>query len=82
MKKEELQDLTIEELKKKETSLKMLTGLLAGILFVLFVVTIYTSVKNKEFDPMLITAIALSAIIPLNYKQIKQIKAEIKQRET
>ena len=71
---------TKEKLQKQLKSLKFATGLLAGLLIVLLVVTLYLSVKDNEIKPLLITPIALSVIIPINFKRMKEMKQEIASR--
>ena len=71
---------TIEKLEKQLKSLKFATGLLAGLLIVLLGATIYSSIIDKEFKPLLITPIALSVIIPINFKRMKEMKQEIETR--
>ncbi|NAS13544.1 redox-active disulfide protein 2 [Poritiphilus flavus] len=81
MKKEQLEKLTTEELNKRHKQLKTITSFLAGILIFLFGVTAYNTFSTGKFDPMLITPIALAAIIPINLKQLKEIKRILEQRE-
>ncbi|MEW7292216.1 redox-active disulfide protein 2 [Aquimarina sp. 2304DJ70-9] len=80
MKKEDLKKLSTEELLKKSTALKTVTSLLAGVLIVLLGVTVFNSIKTKTLDMLLVIPIALSTILFINYKQIKDIKTEIKSR--
>ena len=68
------------QLEKQHKSLEFATGLLAGLLIVLLLATIYISYRDKQLNPLLITPIALSVIIPLNFKRIKDIQAEIERR--
>ncbi len=68
------------QLEKQHKSLKFATGLLAGLLFVLLIVTIYISYRDEQLNPLLISPIALSLIIPLNMKRMKDIKTEIERR--
>ncbi len=72
---------TTEQLIKQIKNLKLTTGLLAGILLVLFAITIYNTIKEGQFDPLMISPIALSIIIPLNIKRMREIKDEIQRRE-
>ncbi|MGI9546711.1 MAG: hypothetical protein ACR2MM_05715 [Flavobacteriaceae bacterium] len=68
------------QLEKQVKNLKFGTGLLAGLLIVLFGVALYLSIAEKRFHPVLVTPIALSVIIPLNFKRIKSINKEIERR--
>ena len=68
------------QLEKQHKTLKFATGLLAGLLIVLLLATIYISYRDKQLNPLLITPIALSVIIPLNFKRLKDIREEIERR--
>ena len=70
-----------EKLQKQLKALRFATGLLAGLLIVLLGTVIFISFKDKEINPLLVTPIALSAIIPLNYKRMKEMRQEIEIRE-
>ena len=69
-----------EKLQKQLKALRFATGLLAGLLIVLLGTVIFISFKDKEINPLLVTPIALSAIIPLNYKRMKEMRQEIENR--
>jgi len=77
----DMKNKTIEQLKKEYKVLKSGTNFFAGILIVLFIVTIYNSFSQKSFDPLLAMAFAFSAILPMNYKKMKTIKTEIDSRK-
>jgi len=77
---EKWKKLSTEELIKKEKTLTFTNGVTIGIVFFLFVTTIYSSIQNKKFDPLLVVAIACAAIIPINFKNIKAMKEEISRR--
>ncbi|MEM7381314.1 MAG: hypothetical protein AAF361_08980, partial [Bacteroidota bacterium] len=80
-KKEKLEKLSTEELIKRSKQLKTITSLLAGILIVLFGLTAYNTYSEGKFDPLMITALALAAMIPINLKQVKEMKRILEQRE-
>jgi len=82
MKKDEIKKLSTEELVKKEKSQKMMTNLLAGVLLVLFIFTLYSTIREKEFDFMMIVPIALSAALFDSYNTIKAIRDELSNRST
>ena len=69
------------QLEKQVKTLKFSTGLLGGLLIVLLLTVVYISFKEKQINPLLITPLALSIIIPINLKRIKEIKAEIEKRD-
>jgi hypothetical protein len=78
MKKENYSEKSTEELKKTLKTLNFSTGMLAGILIVLFVSSI---VVYKELGPAMIAVpLALSSIVFINLGTIKIIKAELKSR--
>ncbi|MGB5692010.1 MAG: hypothetical protein WBM43_05325 [Flavobacteriaceae bacterium] len=70
-----------EQLNRQVKSLRFATGLLGGILLLLFALTINNSIKKGQIDPLLISPIALSVIIPINIKKMREIKKEIHRRE-
>ncbi|WP_296316778.1 redox-active disulfide protein 2 [Winogradskyella sp. UBA3174] len=75
----DLIDKTTEKLKAKLESFKMITGVLIGVLSLLFIVCVYgllTKEDNSTFLALIIMPFALSAIIPLNFVNIKKIKKE------
>ncbi|MDX2245385.1 MAG: hypothetical protein SF052_01310 [Bacteroidia bacterium] len=80
MKQDEFKNMSIEELKGKSKTLKFLGGMLIGVLSVLLIVSIYLSVVNKEFNPSMIVAIALSAVLPSIFMSIKRIEKEMASR--
>jgi Na+-transporting methylmalonyl-CoA/oxaloacetate decarboxylase beta subunit len=59
--------------------LKVLTGMLAGMLMVLFALTIFISIK-KTFSPLSVVPIALLPIVILNLLNLKTIKKELDSR--
>ncbi|MEN8790000.1 MAG: hypothetical protein ABF295_10830 [Flavobacteriaceae bacterium] len=79
--KDNYEKWTSEQLTRQVKNLKLTTGLLAGILLLLFAITIYNTIKEGQFDPLMISPIALSIIIPLNIKRMREIKVEIQRRE-
>jgi Na+-transporting methylmalonyl-CoA/oxaloacetate decarboxylase beta subunit len=79
MKNQNLGLLDTETLLKKQRSLKVLTGMLAGMLIVLFTLTIFISIK-KTFSPLSVVPIALLPIVILNLLNLKTIKKELDSR--
>ncbi|GAB5554471.1 MAG: hypothetical protein Sapg2KO_40620 [Saprospiraceae bacterium] len=79
----DLKEKTTEKLEKELKDLQAGTGILTGLLIVLFVACIYGLIKNNEsgtYTSLIIVPIALSAIIPANYKKIRKIKSELESR--
>ncbi len=75
-----LKDVSTSDLKKKENLLKILSGLLLGMLFVLFVTTLYMTFTHR-FTPLFIIPIALLPIVILNFNSLNKIKEELRSRE-
>lgn len=79
MNKESLSKLSTEELLKKHTAAKTMVWLLTiGLTGVLFFF-IYVSIQDG-FTPLLAVPLALSAIIPLNIKNMNTLKKELDSR--
>ncbi|WP_316772763.1 redox-active disulfide protein 2 [Pedobacter frigiditerrae] len=79
MSKKNLSQLSDEELLKNEKIVKTVTGMLAGAIFVLFVINIFLAFK-KGFSSLSVIPIALLPIALLNINSLKEIKKEIKSR--
>lgn len=80
MAQESLKDLSTEKLIEKEKKLKMAAGMLIGMLLVLFVLSVYLSIRQHKFNPLVAVAVALSATLPSTFSGIKQIRQEIDSR--
>lgn len=79
MKKDDLKNISTVELQNREKSLKTITYLLIGTLFLLFLVTIYTSI-HSGFSALSALPFALLPIAILNLNSISEIKKELKAR--
>ncbi|GGD30774.1 redox-active disulfide protein 2 [Flavobacterium orientale] len=79
MKSKKLSERTIEELKKNEKALRILTGLLVAALTVLFIASMYITI-NTGFTPLVVMPITLVPVVLLNLGTINKIKKEIKSR--
>jgi len=80
----DLKNKTTEKLQKEIKDLKVITGALVGVLSVLFIAIIIgllTKENNKTFIALIAVPIALGAIIPLNYSNIKKMQKELASRE-
>ena len=80
----DLKNKTTEKLEGELKGLKAGTGILTGLLLVLFVACIYGLIKNNEsgtYTALIVVPIALSATIPINFGKIKKIKAELESRK-
>ena len=79
-----LNEKTTEKLEGELKGLKIINGLLIGVLGILFIVCIYGLLKKNEngvFSALIVVPISLSAIIPLNFGNMKKIKAELESRK-
>ncbi|WP_282074965.1 hypothetical protein [Maribacter aquivivus] len=80
MNKESLSKLSTEELLKKHTAAKTMVWLLAIVLTGVLLFFIYVSIQDG-FTPLLAVPLALSAIIPLNVKNMNVLKKELDSRK-
>ena len=80
MNKESLSKLGNEELLKKHTAAKTMVWLLAIGLTGVLLFFIYVSIQDG-FTPLLAVPLALSAIIPLNVKNMNALKKELDSRK-
>lgn len=84
IKKTDINSKTTGKLKSELKTIKTLTGALIGVLIVLFATTIYGLLaieNNTVFIVLIAVGISLIAILPLQYRNIKQIKSELNIRE-
>lgn len=79
MNKESLSKLSTEELLKKHTAAKTMVWLLTIGLTGVLIFFIYVSIQDG-FTPLLAVPLALSAIIPLNIKNMNTLKKELDSR--
>ena len=80
MNQESLSKLSTEELLKKHTAAKTMVWLLAIVLTGILLFFIYVSIQDG-FTPLLAVPLALSAIIPLNVKNMNALKKELDSRK-
>ena len=79
MKENTLASLSLEELAKKEKTLKVALGTLVGLVAVLTVVCIYITYQ-KGFQFFTVFPLVFLSLILGNYSVLKKIRAEIKTR--
>ncbi|BAO77264.1 hypothetical protein [Winogradskyella sp. PG-2] len=80
----DLKDKTTEKLNGELKGLKIINGALIGVLSLLFIVCVYgliTKEDSSTFMALIVVPLALSAIIPLNYGNMKKIKKELELRK-
>ena len=75
-----LAKLSTEELIKKHTAVKNMVWLLAIVLSGILLFFIYVSIQDG-ITPLLAVPLALSAIIPLNIKNMNALKKELDSRK-
>jgi hypothetical protein len=78
MKKKNYSEMSVEELQKTLKPLVSVTAMLAGVLTVLFIVSILLFEKGNY--AMIVVPIALSTIVFINFGTIKAINKELKSR--
>ncbi|MBK7475047.1 MAG: hypothetical protein IPI11_03130 [Haliscomenobacter sp.] len=80
MKKEDLKNKTTERLKSELKAIKIITGALIGVLTLLFIISIYGLIvkeNNSTFIALIAVAISLSAILPIQFVNMKNIKNKL-----
>ena len=81
MKKENLSELTTDELIKRKKTTTMVTGLLAGMLSVLLIMAIFLAIKKGTTGiSLMVVALGLSPILIINFAAIKAINSELNSR--
>lgn len=81
MKRNKLSSLSSEDLKKKEKSLKLATGLLTGAVLIMYGAQIYEYMETKETSTLMLLPLVFTFLVVANYVNLKKITAEIKSRE-
>ncbi len=81
MKKEKLRKLSDNELLLLQKKLKTITTLLALVLIILFITSIYVNISNQINSLLLITPLALIPIVVINTNYLKNIKQEKENRK-
>lgn len=81
MAKENISELKTEYLIKKRKTILTVTGMLAGMLVVLFVMGIFLSIK-KGFSALVVVPFGLLPIVILNYNEVSKINKELTSRNS
>ncbi|TPN86900.1 hypothetical protein [Aquimarina algicola] len=84
MKSIDLKNKTTEKLESELKRLKTIIGALIGVLILLFAVTIYgllTKENKSTFIALIAVAISCSAILPMQFNNMKKIKTELNIRK-
>jgi len=74
-----LENLSNEELLKRQKMVSVVTYTLIGMLLVLFCLGLFLTF-TKSFTPLTVVPLALMPIVIINFGNIKKIKAELKLR--
>jgi len=82
MKNTDLKNKTTEKLESELTAVKIISGALIVVLVPLFALTIYGMISNKNSSnlPLLVVAISCSAILPIQFSNMKKIKTELNRK--
>jgi nitrate reductase NapE component len=83
MKKSDFKNKTTEKLEGELKAIKIIASMLFGVLALLLITSIYgliTQENKSTFIALLVVAISLSAILPLQFVNIKKIKDELELR--
>lgn len=84
MKKNNIKEKSSSKLKSELKDLTNVTRVLIGVLILLVLANLYGLImkdNNTTFIAGIAVAIALSAILPTQFKNIKEIKAELELRD-
>jgi hypothetical protein len=80
LKKKNYTDFKTEDLLKLRKSLILVSSILAGMLAVLLILSIFVIIKNGKFSALSVIPFALSPIVLLNFSQVKLINKELELR--
>lgn len=84
MKKLDFKNKTTEKLEGELKAIKIIASMLFGVLALLLITSIYgliTQENKSTFIALLVVAISLSAILPLQFINMKKIKDELELRK-
>jgi hypothetical protein len=80
MASKKLQDMSREELLRAEKTLKLVTYLLAAVLFCAFVFNVFAAFK-KGFSVLMVVPITLLPIVMVNLGTLSRIRKELQLRK-
>ncbi len=81
MAKTNLKDLTVEQLRQKERSLKIFIGVFIPLIFALFFFIIQDYLSGEEFDWSMITIAICTLGGPVTiYPELKEVQEELNTR--
>lgn len=85
MKNDDLKSKPTEKLESQLKMIKIVTGMLTGVLIVLYAVIFYGLIMKDDkstFTALLAVAISCSATIPIQLSSMKKIKSELASRSS
>lgn len=80
MNQQELSNLSVAELKRKHAAIKTVSWILSLVLIGTLGFFIFISIRDG-ITPLIAVPFALSAILPMNLKNLKSLKTEIESRK-
>ena len=80
MNRQKLTELSIDELKQKKQTLKMVLNIFLGVLLILIGVLIFMVIRNG-ITPLIAVPFALLPVYLLSQKNLKTINTEIESRK-
>ena len=81
MKSKNLKEWSVEELLKQQKTIKLVTGMLIGMLSALFILGVFLSLQKTSFVSFIVIPFALLPIVFLNLTTLKKVKEELYARE-
>jgi len=81
MKIQALKEMATEELQKKLKTQKMMTGILLGLVFVMFVVTFLPTLAEQSIAQKILP-FAFIPLLVVNFLSIKKMKKELELRQS
>ncbi len=82
MQKIDYSNFSLEALKKKAATLKVVTGILMGSIIVMLMAGIFITVKNKGFSAFSVMPVAFLPLMIININSLKEINKAIAEKKT
>lgn len=81
MKTKDLSEASVEILTKQQKAIKLLTGVLIGMLSTLLAIGIFLTIQQGKFSIFTVIPFCLLPIVIMNFSTLKKIKAELTSRD-
>jgi hypothetical protein len=81
MQKIDYSNFSLDELKKKAATLKVVSGILMGSIIVMLMAGIFITVKNKGFSAFSVMPVAFFPLMIINMNNLKEINKAIAEKE-